>query len=234
MTGISKEKLPSINALQSWLDRAKQGSETPLKLLDGTPIRNIHKFDSKGTFTMPLGWSAQPMENGSLHGARLLDVKFDRMELWLGWNKKKKPSGEWAYYTRLIPTKRALRHLEQTLPGWWRHHRLEVCGTLPSYARKVGQLRKGDQILMPLSRAGEIDHETPYVQWWYEVTAVMASGKLEMKSLTYKSEEGTLLEHLGKGIITKTAMAAKVIASLLGKNDPKAEAAEIGLKFPID
>ena len=202
-----------------------------LELLDGTPVRNIHKFDSKGEFTMPLGWSAKPTENGSLYGARLLDGKFDRMEIWLGWNTRKK---SWAYYTRLIPSRRALRHLEQTLPGWWKANRRSVCGSLPPYARKVGQLRRGDQIFLSLSRNGEIVSAAPYVQWWYEVTAIIASGKIEMKSLTNKSVDGTLLDHLGNNVLTKSAMAAQVIASLLGKLDPKSEADSMGLKPPID
>lgn len=227
--GIPSEKLPGMNALQTWLDKAKGGSESPLKLLDGTPVRNIHKFDGKGEFTMPLGWSAKPTENGALHGARLLDGKFDRMEIWVGWNARKKA---WAYYTRLIPSKRALRHLEQTLPGWWKKNRLEVCGELPPYARKVGSLKRGDQLLIPMNRAGEIDQVTPFVKWWYEVTAIMMNGKVEFKSITHKSVVRTALAHLNDGILTRSPSSPPVIAGLVGKVSADADATTLGLIPP--
>ncbi len=229
--GIPSEKIPGMNALQNWLDKAKGGSDQPLKLTDGTPVRNIHKFDGKGEFTMPLGWSAKPTSNGSLYGARLLDGKFDRMELWLGWNKRKET---WAYYTRLIPSKAALRHLEQTLPGWWKKNRREVCRELPPYARKVHQFQKGDQLLIPLNREGEIDPDKAYVIWWYEVAALMANGQLKMKSITHRSVEGTHLAHLKDGVLTISPRSPQVIASLLGKIDPKPEAESLGLKQSSD
>jgi hypothetical protein len=227
--GVPSEKIPGMNALQKWLDKAAGGSETPLTLNDGTPVRNIHKFDSKGEFTMPLGWSARPTKTGSLHGARLLDGKFDRMEIWVGWNARK---NAWAYYTRLIPSKRALRHLEQTLPGWWKKNRIEVCGELPPYARKVGSLQRGDKILIPMNRAGEIDYAAPYVRWWYEVTALIASGRVKLASITYRAVEGTPLSHLNDGILTIAPMSASVIAALAGKRDANAEATILGITPP--
>lgn len=228
--GIPPEKIPSMNALQTWLDKAKGGSESPLKLVDGTPVRNIHKFDGKGEFTMPLGWSAKPTKTGSLHGARLLDGKFDRMELWLGWNKKKEA---WAYYTRLIPSKTALKHLEQTLPGWWKKNRIAVCGELPPYACKVGILKKGDQFLLPLGREGKLAPTAPYVNWWFEVTSTRADGVVEMKSLTHKNTEGTLMENAGKRALVQTPSSPALLASILGLPEPKEQAVEMKLKQPI-
>jgi len=229
--GIPQEKIPGINAIQSWLDKKTGEGGAPLTLLDGTPVRNIHKFDGKGEFTMPLGWSAKPTESGALHGARLLDGKFDRMELWLGWNARKKA---WAYYTRLIPSKTALRHLEQTLPGWWKANRRQVCGELPPYARKVGAFKRGDQLLVPLNRSGEIDPKAPYVEWWYEVTALIATRRLKLGSITRRSVEGTLLSHLKDSVLTLAPMNTQIIAVLAGKKEPAAEASELGLKPPAD
>ena len=227
--GIPSEKIPGINALQNWLDKAKGGSDQPLKLTDGTPVRNIHKFDGKGEFTMPLGWSAKPTSNGSLHGARLLDGKFDRMELWLGWNKRKEA---WAYYTRLIPSKKALRHLEQTLPGWWKKNRREVCGGLPPYARKVSELRKGDQFLLPLGKDGKLVSTGGYVNWWFEVTSTRADGVVEMKSLTHKNTDGTLMENAGKRALVQTPRSADVISRCMGFPDPMEKARELDLNQP--
>ena len=227
--GIPSEKIPGINRLQSWLDQSKTGSDKSLTLLDETPVRNVHKFDGKGDFTRPLGWSAKPTANGSLHGARLLDGKFDRMELWLGWNDRKKA---WAYYTRLIPSKRALKHLEQTLPGWWKRNRLDVCRKLPPYARKVGQLRKGDQFLLPLGKDGKLSESSTYVNWWFEVTSTRADGVAEMKSITHKNTEGTLMANAGKRALVQTPSSADVISRCMGFPDPKEKAIELALKEP--
>jgi hypothetical protein len=229
MMNIPSEKVPSIKSLDAWLGRVKAGIEQPLKLVDGTPVRNIHKFDSKGEFTKPLGWSAKPTESGSLHGARLLDGKFDRMELWLGWNKKK---GVWSYYTRLIPSKTALRHLEQTLPGWWNKNRREVCRELPPYARKVGMLKKGDQFLLPLGQDGKLTSLGGIVEWWFEVTAIRADGVVAMKSITRKSVGGTLMEKAGIRALSQTPSSAGVIARCMGFPEPKEKAIELELKQP--
>jgi hypothetical protein len=228
---IPSEKIPNHRSLQSWLDRAKTGDAEPLQLLDGTPVRNVHKFNGKGGFTVPLGWSAKPTPNGTFREARSLDGKFDRMEIWVGWNARRKA---WAYYARLIPTRVALRHLQQTRPGWWNEHRFEVCGKLPRFAHKIGQLRRGDQILMPLDREGEIVSTHPYTSWWFEVTAIQTNGQLEMKCITHRSTEGTLLSHLPDNILSRAPKNAEVIATLLGKKAPEVEAGLLGLHPPRD
>jgi hypothetical protein len=229
---IPGEKIPPVKSLDAWLDRVKEGSQESLKLLDGTAVRNVHKFGTKGSFDRPLGISAIPTPHGNYQGARYLDGKFDRLELWLGWNHKKT---RWEYYTRLVPTKVAVRHLNQTLPGWWSKNRTEVMGKLPPYAKKLGQFRKGDQILLPLSRDGEITSTSPYVRWWFEVSAVNASGKIEMKCVTYKKSDGTPLGHLGdKKALEKSATAASVLAALSGKQSPIKEAESLGLQPPRD
>lgn len=228
---IPTDKIPPVKALDAWLDRVKGGTEEPLTLLDGTPVRNVHKFDAKGEFTMPLGWSARRTESGSLHGARLLDGKFDRLELWLGWNARK---GKWEYYRRLIPTKIALRHLEQTLPGWWKKNRADVCGSLPPFARKVAQIRKGDTFLLPIGKAGKLDLEAPYVRWWFEVVSIRADGVVPMKSKALKGVEGTLLQDAGDRSLIQTPSSPSVLAEILALSDADTKALELGLKPPLD
>jgi hypothetical protein len=224
---IPPDKIPPVKSLDAWLDRVKGGNEEPLKLLDGTPVRSVHKFDGKGDFTMPLGWSARKTDTGSLHGARLLDGKFDRLELWLGWNARK---GKWDYYRRLIPTKTALRHLEQTLPGWWKANRQDVCGSLPPFSRKVAQIRKGDTFLLSLGREGKLDLDAPYVRWWFEVTSTRADGVVEMKSMARKKVDGTLMEQAGPRTLVQTPSSASVLARILQLADAESKASELGLK----
>jgi 5-methylcytosine-specific restriction endonuclease McrA len=229
--GIPMDKIPPVKALDAWLDQMKEGSEESLKLLDGTPVRNVHKFDSKGDFTIPLGWSGRRTDTGSLHGARLLDGKFDRFELWLGWNSRKRI---WEYYRRLIPTKTALRHLEQTLPGWWKKNKKTVCGSLPPFARKVAHIRKGDTFLLPLGREGKLDLEAPYVRWWFEVVSIRADGVITMKSSSYKKVEGTLMEQAGARTLVQTPSSPAVVAKILTLADAEFLAQNRGSSLSCD
>jgi len=228
---IPAEKIPSVKALDAWLDRVKGGIEAPLILLDGTPVRNVHKFDSKGEFTMPLGWSAKTSDTGSLQGARLLDGKFDRLELWVGWNSRK---GKWEYFRRLIPSRTALRHLEQTLPGWWKKNRKNVCGSLPGFARRVAMIRKGDTFLLPLGKDGKLDLESTYVRWWFEVTSTRADGVVEMKSMARKKVEETLMEQAGARALVQTPSNPAVLAQILALPGADTKALDLGLKPPRD
>jgi hypothetical protein len=83
-----------------------------------------------------------------------------------------------------------------------------------------------------MNRAGEIDYAAPYVRWWYEVTALIASGRVKLASITYRAVEGTPLSHLNDGILTIAPMSASVIAALAGKRDANAEATILGITPP--
>ena len=114
----------------------------PLKLTDGTPVKSIWKFASKGSLAASLGWSGQRNENGKLKFLRSLSLRYDRIEIWLGYDhaaaekalaeaqrgkrrdeKAGRPFDEsklataqqsgWTYQKRMIPDSRALRHLKQ-------------------------------------------------------------------------------------------------------------------------
>ena len=129
--GITSSKLPSRDALQNWIDAATPASKAdkdkplpPLHLLDGTPVKNLWKFDSKGSLSAPMGWSGKRNEDGTLRELRSISLKYDRLELWLGYDhqkaeraqKAKTPDWEqagWVFQKRLIPDARALQHLKQ-------------------------------------------------------------------------------------------------------------------------
>jgi HNH endonuclease len=147
--GKTENKLPAREQLAQWLDAKTDFAEGrskidpgPLKLTDGTPVKSIWKFDSKGSLAAPLGWSGRRNENGKLQSLRSLSLRFDRIEIWLGYNhaaaekavaqaekekrraqKAAQPFDEsklataqqagWTYQKRLIPDSRALKHLKQ-------------------------------------------------------------------------------------------------------------------------
>jgi len=127
----TESKIPSRDALQDWLDAAtpttKADKNRPiptLKLTDGTPIKSLWKFDSKGSLSSPVGWSGKRNADGKLRELRSISLKYDRLELWLGYDHREaerarksktldwEQSG-WVYQKRLIPDARALRHLKQ-------------------------------------------------------------------------------------------------------------------------
>jgi hypothetical protein len=129
--GIPSKLIPSRSAMETWLAAAtattkaeKDKSIEPLKLNDGTPVKNLWKFDSKGSLSSPVGWSGKRNPDGKLRELRTISLKYDRLELWLGYDhqkaerarRAKQPDWEqagWVYQKRLIPDARALRHVKQ-------------------------------------------------------------------------------------------------------------------------
>lgn len=137
----SGDKLPSREKLARWLDAktefAKDSTKPDpglLKLTDGTPVKSVWKFagkssegkggGGKGGLSSPLGWSGWRNKNGKLQALRSLSLRYDRVEIWLGYDhaaaerarRKKKPDWEqtgWTYQKRLVPDSRALKHLKQ-------------------------------------------------------------------------------------------------------------------------
>lgn len=211
---IPAAQIPTEKAIQNWLTKrtaAVQGdgnvSAQPLKLVGGTPVKNLWKFGGKGNMDKsPLGWSGIVTENGAFDQLRSLNASNDRMEIWLGWNKKKQ---RWDYYKRIIPTAAALAGLKRLgLP--WRGRRnaspyllnlLEtnkaadlysmICGTLPPHAVKVGEIRKGDILLTSFTRdakkikTAEVDMFLPFESFG-TVSSIRSDKVIEVKCLTHK------------------------------------------------
>ena len=128
---IPKRLIPSRSALADWLTATTAATKaekdkpvTPLKLTDGTPVKNLWKFNGKGSFSSPVGWSGKRNPDGKLRELRTISLKYDRLELWLGYDHQKAERAQrtrqpdwkqagWVYQKRLIPDARALRHVKQ-------------------------------------------------------------------------------------------------------------------------
>ncbi len=132
-----KDVIPTIQDIEKYLEAAtatlqsERGQKPPvLRLRDGkdgkpwTPITKIWKWNSKGSFGKGLGWSGRLNEQGTRTALRSLELKYDRLEIWLGFDekaaRKARASGNadweaagWQYQKRLIPNATALRHLKQ-------------------------------------------------------------------------------------------------------------------------
>ncbi len=251
--GIPAKDIPSEKALEKWLVDTQAATKAdksvqpkPLRLNNGTPIRNIWKFGSKGNLdNSPMGWNGVISPEGVFDQLRSLSSSNERLELWLGWNVKKK---RWEYYKKLIPTAAALAGIKRMgLP--WRGtkgaprylinllekkkakdlHSL-VCGTLPPHAHKVATFRKGDvfrlvfepdnKYLEKLQKDGKSVEDLRYsVETWGSVTAIKSSKLLKINSLIFKGRKAKSLSS------TEELVRLKDLAE-----NPAEQAAKLGLK----
>jgi hypothetical protein len=257
-----ERNLPSASAVSDWLRNATaatkkeakdiQQADVPLLLRDGTPIRSVWKFDSKGSLGAGLGWSGEPGEDQRIHHLRSLTDKYDRIELWLGYNDKKK---EWQYQTRLVPTVSAIKHLKRMGLKWWRDKSIKapiflqpkpdappekwkslreiVCSPLLPFSVKVGSLSKGDTFRLGLDATGAITQSGVSV-WagWYRVSAINGSGKVELKSIQFKDQSATPLGHLKRNILGHEPSSPSVLAFIVGLPVADEKATLLGMTPP--
>lgn len=226
--GIPAKDIPSEKAINQRLTDCQAATKADasqlapeLKLLNGTPVRSIWKFGSKGNVDKsPIGWNGLITESGKFHQLRSLASSNDRLELWLGWNTKKKC---WAYYKRIIPTKAVLDGFKRMgLP--WRgtkgapQYLLDIlaknkvrdlcemiCGILPPRAVKVATFRKGDvynlvferddKYIEKLQEKGHVDmlDHPKTLQTWGRISAIKSNLQLKTKALTHKDRKAKLL-----------------------------------------
>lgn len=222
--GIPANQIPSENKLERWLTDCQAATKDdntpakPLRLNNGTRVLNIWKFSSKGNVDKsPLGWNGCLAPDGTFDQLRSLASSNECLQLWLGWNTKKK---RWEYYKRIIPTKAALAGLKRMgLPWRGTHNAPEyllhllkknkvrdlhelICGSLPPFAVKVATFRKGDIFLLDfdlnpkyiekLMKKGEtvdmLEHPAS-IQTWGSISAVKSNTILEIKSISLKDRK---------------------------------------------
>lgn len=256
--GIPPEKIPSHSNLQRWLEQGTDGErgESTLILNDGTPVKNFHKFGGKGRYggkgslKNPIGWSGVTLASGTLDQVRSLNLKYAEARLYLGWDGKKK---SWVYTTYRIPDPVALRHLRRFGWRWTSTHGLPeflrdelkckncrslkelICGKLPPYARQMGTFRRGDTFRLSLGRDGKpvAPGNEPVWRAWFEVSAIMANGKIKFKCLTHSHWEGTPMEtYLGGEIKAVEKSSPGDLATILGLSPPDMQANDLGLRPP--
>lgn len=222
--GIPSKDIPGEKKLEAWLVDCQAATKAdknavpkPLRLNNGTPIKNIWKFGSKGNLdNSPLGWNGRITPQGAFDQLRSLSASNDRLELWLGWNPKKQ---QWEYYKKLIPTAAALAGIKRMGLPWRgtknapkylldllakkKAHDLHdmICGKLPPHAVKVGQFRKGDvfkldfeldsKYIEKLQKNGPIDmvNHPRTINTWGCITAVSSEKRLEIKAITNKDRK---------------------------------------------
>lgn len=163
---IPERDIPSEQELEAWISSAQLDKDNarPLRLNNGTIVKNIHKFDAKGSFNNPLGWSGNISEDGIPDQLRSLKATNSKLELFLAWSQHKNPKkSTWKYFTRIVPTKTAMQGLKRLgIPWKGRHNAPQTLidflnknkvtdlrefylGKLPPFALKVGEFSKGDR-----------------------------------------------------------------------------------------
>ena len=208
--------IPSNDALEKWLNT--DGPE-PLRLLNGTPVRSFWERGKKGTLEDdPTGFHAAWNAQGNLMGVKAVLGRWEALELWRGWNAKKK---RWEYYKRLIPSRGVFKALRSLGYSWkkkskrpWREGapetakplKRELGGELPPHARRAVHpltneavvFHTGDVFRIGLTREGKpaLRGETSASFGWVSVKAVMAGtmsrngpGRLELLSMFTKGME---------------------------------------------
>ena len=258
--GIPAKDIPSEKAISQWLidcqAATKADSTQPapeLKLLNGTPVRNIWKFgeNRKGKGNLvnsPMGWSGVITSDGVFDQLRSLTSSNDRLELWLGWDKKKK---SWEYYRRIIPTAAALAGFKR-LGFPWRGtkqaplyllnllqkkkkrdlHEM-ICGILPPHAVKVATFRKGDTFNLNFHRNDKyveklrakdktfdiLNHPTP-IRTWGKISAIRSDLVIEIKCLTHKDRKNRTICNVVELAELRNLHTAKEQANLLNLTPP--------------
>jgi hypothetical protein len=258
-----KKNLPSAKAIGDWLRRVTPATKLaakenkmiplePLRLLDGTPIKRIWKFDGKGSLNSAVGWSAEVAESGALGQLRSLSSKYQRLEIWLGFNGKK---GIWEYQKRLIPDSTALKHLKRAGFIWsrnkkhkapvymqpkpelpeaeWKTLREIVCPSLHSGSILVGSLSRGDKFRLGLGSDGAVTlAPDPVWSAWFMVSAVIGAGRVEFKALQFKDKSATPFAHLDRDPLSLSPRSADILAGIIGLPPAAKKAAELGLNPP--
>ncbi|MDD6814738.1 MAG: HNH endonuclease domain-containing protein [Akkermansia muciniphila] len=244
MKRMNLRHAPSEKEVERWLEKRQPATKDdkptskPLTLSNGTPVRSIHKFDSKGNLSAsPLGWSGIITPTGKFAQLRKLSTSNDRLEIWLGWDSKKSC---WKYYKRVIPTREALIGLKRMgLPWRGTENAPEylikllkrkgakdlkhlICSKLPPHAVKIGQIRKGDIFLLKFRiKKAFIKDGINTIDTWGELSAINASGQMEFNSITHKSTE------------VYTNSKAETFAKMLGEPPASQKAEELGLTPPV-
>jgi hypothetical protein len=201
--------IPSNDALEKWLN--SDGKE-PLRLLNGTPVRKFWKDGGKGSVENdPTGFQAAWNSQGKLMGVKAILGRWESLELWRGWNTKKK---RWEYYKRLIPSRGVFKALRSLGYSWkkkskrpWRDGspamakplKQELGGELPPHARRAVHpdtkepivFYTGDVFRVGITREGKLAKrgETSASSEWVDVAAVMQEGGGRLRFLSMLSRE---------------------------------------------
>jgi len=155
----------------------------------------------------------------------------------------------WRYYRRFVPHSVALRHLKRLGFAFDRNKRskapaymqakpdkpethvslreLLLGAELPPFARKVGQFRKGDVLLLGLNQEGGIAGPGEGIVWSAHYTVTAIGTQIEMKPLLFKDKAATPMREIKRKNLDQQPANAAVLATLLSLPSASEHAAEL-------
>lgn len=255
------DNIPSATDLQKWLDLVNDAEKNKqplpiLRLRDGTPVKSVWKWDSKGSFT-GLGWSGTRNSKGGFQNLRLLSEKFYRLEIWLGYShaaaakaaKQGLPKAEehgWIFQKRLVPNRRALRHLNQlglayskVAPSYLQNkpeekktlRELIIGDPLLPFSKKVTSLQLGQVLRIPFSPQGKVTLDKPVWIGHFAVSAIEGESRAEFKCLTLRQRPANFPVS-GENVPCPKIGDAALLAALLGHPSPAKTARVLQRRIP--
>lgn len=155
-SGIPQALLPSRSSLEAWL-LSEAGDESPLRLLNGSPVSRILKVSTKGNFTPPFGLVAQINDRAQWQGVKIINSgKFAGATLMRRWVAPKgKKLGTWRFYVQRVPDRKAMESLLRLGFSW-------LAQTAKNQRLDDGNAALRDSLLTELSQL----HATPR-RWSY-------------------------------------------------------------------
>lgn len=192
-TGITPESLPG-KVVTEWI---KKNGEAPLVLRDGTPVKRIMV---EGNAQAPSSLVPHRNHENKIIGCKVYIDASDTCEIWQGVKKGKdgkpmldksgKPVAE--YRSILIPPQRNQKSYEKLFGKKWQPDE-----NLDKDFKRIGQIRKGDVVLIPMDAKGEICQpgEKPVYELWYRAVSLKTAGEITFAPAEF---DEALPEHLAK------------------------------------
>ena len=212
-SGIPAEKLPA-KVVKDW--EASNGTK-PLRLRDGTPVYSVPVAKTK---QQPTSLFPHRNHKGEIIGFKTATEAYESCQIWEGpkLDKDGKPvlkDGKpvLAQISIMVPHARNLANFKARSGKSWRPSE-----SIPAGYSKVGTIKKGDLLTLPLSHEGKIlpRKEGAFACITYRVVALNTNGQIEMLMAEFHPSEmkDSPWNNLAP-FITRAPGSASVLATLL-------------------